>query len=156
MFNWNDLNRRETPCSQWLFRIDFDLDDHTQGQRWAAGRSYCRSINQCFLQSWAPSAAQHRLWCAVMAASATVTLNTSADQVAADWPCPTTQHSVLRKHHRSSQKDILEEMKPDGVNVNGFTGENQTLAVTCVPSEGRNFVSTKKHAYMQMAASCNV
>lgn len=74
-----------------------DLFDHAGRQRWAADRSYCRSINQWFLQSWALSSAQHQLWCAVTAASAAVTLNTSAVQVAAGWTWLTaTKHYILQ------------------------------------------------------------
>lgn len=84
------------------------LFDHTEWQRWAAGRSYCRSIKQCFLQSWAVSSAQHQLWCAVTAASAAVTLSTSAVQVATGMlRLSATKHNTLQKHYRPSLKGNL-------------------------------------------------
>lgn len=84
------------------------LFDHTEWQRWAAGRSYCRSIKQCFLQSWAVTSAQHQLWCAVTAASAAVTLSTSAVQVATGMlRLSATKHNTLQKHYRPSLKGNL-------------------------------------------------
>lgn len=84
------------------------LFDHTEWQRWAAGRSYCRSIKQCFLQSWAVTSAQHQLWCAVTAASAAVTLSTSAVQVATGMlRLSATKHNTLQKHYRPSLKGYL-------------------------------------------------
>lgn len=84
--NKSDENKNKNKIRTMCFRICLDMFDHAGRHRWAAAQSYCRSINQWFLQSWALSSAQHQLWCAVTSSSAAVTLKTSAVQVANGWP----------------------------------------------------------------------
>lgn len=98
------------------------------------------------------SSAQHQLWCAVTAASAAVTLSTSAVQVATGmlW-LSATKHNTLQKHYRLSLKGNLKhKTRCRKKKVNVFKEEANRFRVTHLPSLRRNCTPVQKKWSMHL------